>query len=78
MDNLSTKALYFDIPRVDEANPFGGFTVSDANDVNEPIQLNNPGINDRDLLERVAEARLRRGRRHADLGDGTTTRPRRS
>ncbi len=48
-DNLRTKALYFDVPRVDEANPFGGY-VNDANDVDEPIQLDNPGINDRDLL----------------------------
>lgn len=48
-DNLSTKALYFVVPRVDEANPFGGY-VNDANDVDEPIQLDNPGVNNRDLL----------------------------
>src|SRR5687767_14595215 len=49
VDDLSTRALYFVVPRVDEANPFGGF-VDDANDVDEPIQLDNPGINDRDVL----------------------------
>ena len=49
MSDLSTKALYFVVPRVDEGNAFGGF-VNDANDVEEPIQLDNPGINDRDLF----------------------------
>jgi iron complex outermembrane receptor protein len=49
VDDLSTRALYFVVPRVDEANPFGGY-VDDANDVDEPIQLDNPGINDRDVL----------------------------
>jgi iron complex outermembrane recepter protein len=49
IDDLSTKALYFDVPRVDEANPFGGY-VNDANDVREPIQLDNPGVNNRDLV----------------------------
>jgi iron complex outermembrane receptor protein len=41
MDDLSTQGAYFDVPRVDEANPFGGY-VNDANDVDEPIQLDNP------------------------------------
>jgi iron complex outermembrane receptor protein len=49
VDDLSTRALYFVVPRVDEANPFGGY-VDDANDVDEPIQLDNPGVNDRDVL----------------------------
>ncbi len=49
VDDLSTRALYFVVPRVDEANPFGGY-VDDANDVDEPIQLDNPGINDRDVF----------------------------
>ena len=49
IDNLDTRALYFVVPRVDEANPFGGW-VSDANDVDEPIQLDSPGVNERDLL----------------------------
>ena len=65
MDDLSTQALYFDVPRVDEANPFGGY-VNDANDVDEPIQLDNPGINDRDLLN--ASLKLDFG-----AGDGTLT-----
>jgi len=51
MSDLSTKALYFVIPRDDEANPFSTFfTAPDANNVSEQIQLDNPGINDRDLF----------------------------
>jgi len=65
MDDLSTRALYFDVPRVNEANPFGGY-VSDANDVSEPIQLDNPGINNRDLFN--ASLKLDFG-----VGDGTLT-----
>ena len=42
VDDLCTQALYFVMPRVDEANPFGGY-VNDANDVDQPVQLNNPG-----------------------------------
>ena len=64
-DNLSTKALYFVVPRVDEANPFGGY-VNDANDVDEPIQLDNPGVNNRDLLN--ASLKLDFG-----AGEGTLT-----
>jgi len=48
--NLDTRALYFVIPRDDEANPFSSFTTPpDANDVTSPIQLDNPGENGRDL-----------------------------
>jgi iron complex outermembrane recepter protein len=65
VDDLSTRALYFVVPRVDEANPFGGF-VDDANDVDEPIQLDNPGINDRDVLN--TSLKLDFG-----VGDGTLT-----
>jgi len=65
VDDLSTRALYFVVPRVDEANPFGGY-VDDANDVDEPIQLDNPGINDRDLLN--TSLKLDFG-----VGDGTIT-----
>src|SRR5687767_5815258 len=65
VDDLSTRALYFVVPRVDEANPFGGF-VDDANDVDEPIQLDNPGINDRDVLN--TSLKLDFG-----VGDGTFT-----
>jgi iron complex outermembrane receptor protein len=47
---LDTRALYFVIPRDDEANPFSSFTTPpDANDVTSPIQLDNPGENGRDL-----------------------------
>jgi len=45
--HLQTRALYFVIPRADEANPFS--IVSDANNTSTPITLDNPGINDRDL-----------------------------
>ena len=65
IDDLSTRALYFVVPRVDEANPFGGY-IDDANDVDEPIQLDNPGINDRDLLN--TSLKLDFG-----AGDGTLT-----
>ena len=65
VDDLSTRALYFVVPRVDEANPFGGY-VDDANDVDEPIQLDNPGINDRDVLN--TSLKLDFG-----VGDGTLT-----
>ena len=48
--NLDTRALYFVIPRDVEANPFASFTTApNANDVTSPIQLDNPGINTRDL-----------------------------
>lgn len=48
--NLDTRALYFVIPRDDEGNPFSSFTTPpDANDVSSPIQLDNPGVNTRDL-----------------------------
>src|SRR5690606_11060517 len=47
---LDTRALYFVIPRDDEANPFSSFTTTpDAIDVTSPIQLDNPGENTRDL-----------------------------
>lgn len=47
---LETRALYFVIPRDDEANPFSTFfTPPNANNVTTPITLDNPGINDRDL-----------------------------
>lgn len=51
MGDLRTRALYFVIPRDDELNPFSSFTTPpDANDVSSPIQIDNEGINDRDLL----------------------------
>ena len=51
VSELSTRALYFVIPRDDELNPFSSFTTPpDANDVSSPIQIDNAGINDRDLF----------------------------
>jgi iron complex outermembrane receptor protein len=48
---LDTRALYFVIPRDNEANPFSSFsTPPNANDVTSPIQLDNPGKNSRDLF----------------------------
>jgi iron complex outermembrane receptor protein len=48
---LETRALYFVIPRSDEANPFTTFsTPPDANNVTTPITLNNPGENNRDIF----------------------------
>jgi iron complex outermembrane receptor protein len=50
-DRLETRALYFVIPRDVEANPFASFsTPPDANDTHSPIQLDNPGENNRDLF----------------------------
>jgi iron complex outermembrane recepter protein len=52
VSNLKTRALYFVIPRDDETNPFSSFsTAPDANDVTSPIQLDNPGVNKRDLYD---------------------------
>jgi len=48
---LETRGFYFVIPRDDEANPFSTFTtLPDANNVTSPIQVNNAGIDDRDLF----------------------------
>ncbi len=50
ISRLETQALYFVIPRDDEANPFSTFTTPpNANDTSTPITLNNPGENNRDL-----------------------------
>ncbi|HVY81973.1 MAG TPA: TonB-dependent receptor, partial [Steroidobacteraceae bacterium] len=47
---LRTQALYFVIPRSDEANPFSTFTTPpNANDTTTPITVNNRGENNRDL-----------------------------
>jgi iron complex outermembrane receptor protein len=47
---LRTQALYFVIPRNDEANPFSSFfTPPNANDTTTPITVNNTGQNDRDV-----------------------------
>jgi iron complex outermembrane receptor protein len=64
IDNLETRALYFVIPRADEANVFS--IVSDANNVSTPITLDNPGINDRDLWNAALKLDF-------DVGGGTLT-----
>ena len=65
--DLSTRALYFVIPRTDENNPFDSFfTPPNANDVTSPIQIDNEGVNERDLFN--ASLKLDFG-----LGNGTLT-----
>jgi len=50
-DNLDTRGFYFVIPRDDEANPFSTFTTApNANDVKSPIQVDQTGVDNRDLL----------------------------
>ncbi|HZF16394.1 MAG TPA: TonB-dependent receptor [Steroidobacteraceae bacterium] len=66
-DRLETQALYFVIPRLDEANPFTSFfTPPNANDVTTPITVNNTGENNRDLWD--ASLKL-----DFNLGGGTLT-----
>ncbi len=66
-DKLETRGFYFVIPRDDEANPFSTFTTPpDANNVTSPIQVNNAGIDNRDLL--TGALRL-----NFELGGGTLT-----
>jgi iron complex outermembrane receptor protein len=52
-DRTETTAYYFVIPRHTEANPFSELinTNADANDVTSPIQNNNLGSDDRDILD---------------------------
>jgi iron complex outermembrane recepter protein len=63
-ENLDTRGFYFVIPRADELNPFS--IVSDANDVTSPIQVDQTGIDERDLL--TGAVRL-----NFDMGGGTLT-----
>ena len=66
-DRLKTRALYFVIPRDNEANPFSTFTTPpNANDVKTPITLDNPGINDRDLWNAALKLDF-------NIGGGTLT-----
>jgi len=66
-DNLETRGFYFVIPRSDEANAFSSFfTPPNANDVTSPIQVNNAGIDNRDLF--TGALRL-----NFNLGGGTLT-----
>jgi iron complex outermembrane receptor protein len=52
LDRLETRAYYFVIPRDNEANPFSSFTTPpNANDVTSPIQVNNPGEDNRDIRD---------------------------
>src|SRR5690348_340479 len=51
-DRVQTTAYYYVIPRNDEANVFSSFsTPPDANDVTSPIQVNNEGTDNRDVLD---------------------------
>jgi iron complex outermembrane receptor protein len=51
-DRVQTTAYYYVIPRNDEANPFSSFTTPpDANDITSPIQVNNEGTDNRDILD---------------------------
>ncbi|HET9863427.1 MAG TPA: TonB-dependent receptor [Steroidobacteraceae bacterium] len=61
-DDLDTRGFYFVVPRADESNPFS--IVSDANEVTSPIQVDDAGIDDRDLF--TAAVRL-----NFNLGGGT-------
>ncbi len=66
-ENLDTRGFYFIIPRDVEANPFATFTTPpNANDVTSPIQVDQTGIDDRDLL--TGALRL-----NFELGGGTLT-----
>ncbi len=66
-ENLDTRGFYFVIPRDVEANPFATFTTPpNANDVTSPIQVDQTGIDERDLL--TGALRL-----NFDLGGGTLT-----
>jgi iron complex outermembrane recepter protein len=66
-ENLDTRGFYFVIPRDVEANPFATFTTPpNANDVTSPIQVDQAGIDERDLL--TGALRL-----NFELGGGTLT-----
>jgi iron complex outermembrane recepter protein len=50
-ERLRTQALYFVIPRSNEADKLTTFTtVPDANNISTPITLDNSGVNTRDLM----------------------------
>ena len=66
-DRVQTTAYYYVIPRADEANVFSSFTTpADANDVTSPIQVNNEGTDNRDILDIPLKLDYR-------LGYGTVT-----
>jgi iron complex outermembrane recepter protein len=64
-ENLDTRGFYFVIPRDVEANPFSTFTTApNANDVTSPIQVDDAGVDERDLF--TGAVRL-----NFELGGGT-------
>ncbi|HEV8442791.1 MAG TPA: TonB-dependent receptor [Steroidobacteraceae bacterium] len=66
-DKLETRGFYFVIPRDNEANPFSTFsTPPNANDVTSPIQVDQAGIDNRDLF--TGALRL-----NFNVGGGTLT-----
>ncbi len=66
-DRVETTAYYFVIPRSEEANPFSSFTTApNANDTTSPIQVNNEGTDNRDILDAALKLDWR-------LGYGTLT-----
>jgi len=51
-DRVETTAYYYIIPRDDEANVFSSFTTPpNVNDISSPIQTNNLGSDNRDVLD---------------------------
>jgi iron complex outermembrane receptor protein len=67
VDRLETRAYYFVIPRAAEANPFSSFTTPpDANNTFTPITVNNPGEDNRDILDTALKLDF-------DTGQGTVT-----
>jgi iron complex outermembrane recepter protein len=51
-DRVQTTAYYYVIPRSDEANVFSSFTTPpNANDITSPIQVNNEGTDNRDIID---------------------------
>ncbi|MGA7541371.1 MAG: TonB-dependent receptor [Steroidobacteraceae bacterium] len=51
-DRVQTTAYYYVIPRDDEANVFSSFTTPpNANDITSPIQVNNEGTDNRDIID---------------------------
>jgi iron complex outermembrane receptor protein len=50
-DRLETRGFYYQTPRAAELNPFSSFTTTpDVNDTSTPITVNNPGVDNRDLI----------------------------
>jgi iron complex outermembrane recepter protein len=66
-DLTETTAYYFVIPRSDEANPYSDFTTpGNANDTTSPIQNNNLGADNRNILDTAVKLDY-------NLGYGTVT-----